>query len=201
AHSTPLPAVAPSGGCKRGSAGHTRGSPGRGGAFLMRLDPMAHRSGPRRSNRLPCNQANCRSVRMSTPDTRQGEGGEERDCHLARPIAVWSNAPQRCNDGGLAGGHGGGKGWRERHNCIGRQGRWAQGRCLGRRPSPVTFLVHCLERWGDARKQWNLLVLGGPRLNRSQVHVFCGESAGMTRGSSIWHRLGRTLRRRASSIA
>ena len=163
----------------------------------MRLDPMAHRSGPRRSNRLPCNQANCRSVRMSTPDTREGEGVKtglppgKAHCSLVKR----ATAMQRWRP---CGGHGGGKGWRERHTCIGTQGRWARGRCLGRRPSPVTFLVHCLERWGDARRQWNLLVLGGPRLNRS--HVFCGESAGMTRGSSIWHRLGRTLRRRASSI-
>ena len=154
----------------------------------------------RRSNRLPCNQANCRSVRMSTPDTREGEGGEERDCHLARPIAVWSNAPQRCNDGGLAGDTAeAGVGASVTTASAGKGAGPKVGALVaGHRRSLFSSIVL---NAGVTRESSGPLVLGGPRLNRSQIHVFCGESAGMTRGSSIWHRLGRTLRRRASSIS
>jgi hypothetical protein len=159
---------------------------------------MVHRSGPHRSNRLARNGANCRCRIVHHRRSAKGDGDEERDCRLAKPIAVWSNAPQRCNDRAFR-GYGGGKGWRKRHNCIGGKsaGPGAGALVAGHRPSAFSSVG--LNAGSSGRKQQDLLP-GGSRHNRSSV-LFSGQSAGITRGSSIWHRLGPTLKRRALSIS
>jgi len=100
-----------------GVAAATRGSPAGHGVLrrTLRAFTVPERSIFMRLGNGPSKPAspeqspNLRSGQLSLcphamPYAREGEGREERDCRLARPIAVWSSAPHRCNDGGLTGG-------------------------------------------------------------------------------------------------
>src|SRR5262245_48320960 len=136
-----------------------------------------------------------------SPTHTQTEGPEERHCRLAKAhssLAKRATPMQRWTPCGIEAL----QGTRRRQGLERASQLRREARALGPRSAPwsqtqgaVTFLVHRLEG-----PRVTCLFLEGRGLT-DMGPCLSGQCAGMTRGSSIWHRLGRTLRRRASSIS